>query len=77
MFTVMVVFNKLVKQVCNNLNLNYINRELWARVVKVIDFPFAPCYCGFESCQELWILSCEEGAQLHVAYGTLVVIIQA
>jgi hypothetical protein len=41
-------------------------------VVKVIDFkPLAPHRCGFESRQELWILSCEEVIQL--AYGTSMV----
>ena len=30
--------------------------------------------CGFESCQRLWILSCEEAMQL--AYGTLMVLLK-
>jgi hypothetical protein len=44
-------------------------------VIKVIDFkPFAPHLCGFESRQELWIISCEEAIQL--AYEMSVVLLR-
>ena len=41
-------------------------------MVRVADLEsLAPHRCGFEFCQGLWILSCEEAIQL--AYGTSVV----
>jgi hypothetical protein len=44
-------------------------------VIKVVDFkPLAPHRCGFESQQDLWILSCEEVIQL--AYGMSVVLLR-
>jgi hypothetical protein len=44
-------------------------------VVKVVDFKqLAPHFCGFESRQGLWILSCEEAFQL--ANGTSVFLLR-
>jgi hypothetical protein len=41
----------------------------------ILDFkPLAPHRCGFESRQELWVLSCEEAIQL--VYGSSVVLLR-
>ena len=45
------------------------------RLVRVVDIDsLSPDCCGFESCQGLWILSCEEAIQL--AYGVSVVLLR-
>jgi hypothetical protein len=45
--------------------IHHITRGVRARLVKVVDFkPLALHCCGFESRQELWILSGEENIQL-------------